>query len=247
MVVQELPNRDRAHAPDALMARRGMLGLIATVAGALWLPGCGLLVSSASFRYRMRVEGPYSGSAVYEILAEKVNGPRLPEEKPGGSILRGEALVLETPSGPVFVLLESARPGESLKGAVMQALAPDVPRNDYPYSYAVAKRLAGSGDGDAKGELPRADWPMMVRFRDINDPKSVEQMNPAALGVTRIRLETTKDAVTTGIEKKFPTWFLKLSQQRAMLSGKGSIAIFTNDLADNLAPASFSTEIKHGN
>ena len=43
---------------------------------------------------------------------------------------------------------------------------------------------------------------MMVRFRNINDPKSVERVKPEAIGVKRILLETTSDDVTTGIEKR---------------------------------------------
>jgi hypothetical protein len=46
------------------------------------------MTSQASYRYRMHVQGVYSGSSVYEILAEKVNGPLLPEEKPGDRSLK---------------------------------------------------------------------------------------------------------------------------------------------------------------
>lgn len=197
------------------MTRRGMLGLLATVATAT-LTGCGN--SSASFRYRMRVEGTYSGTAVYELLAEKVNGPRLPEEKPGGSIIKGEALVLETSSGPVFLLLQAADTKGDLKEGVMRALAPDVPRTEQPYSWAVAKRLAGAGNGDAKGDLPRESWPLMVRFRDINDPNTMEKIEPSAIGITRITLEATRDPMTMGIEKRLvwlPTIYSKLRKDFA--------------------------------
>lgn len=196
------------------MARRGVLGLLASGAAAL-LGGCGIFVSSASFRYRMRVEGVVNGEAVYEILAEKVNGPRLPDEKPGGSIIKGEALVLETASGPVFLLLTSARSGGDLKGAVMRALAPDVPRSEEPYSYAVASRLSGAGEGEVKAELPRSEWPMMVRFTDINNPKSLEKVDPSEIGVKRIVLETTDASITNGIKKRL-TW---LGERGTIVSG----------------------------
>lgn len=42
----------------------------------------------------------------------------------------------------------------------------------------------------------------MVRFRDINDPRTVEMVEPEAVGVKRILLEATQDPVTTGIEKR---------------------------------------------
>ena len=59
-----------------------------------------------------------------------------------------------------------------------------------------------------KAELSRADWPLMVRFGDINDPKTVEQVDPDTIGVKRIVLETTRADVTTGIEKRIP-WIIK--------------------------------------
>ena len=183
------------------MARRGMIGLMAGAASAM-LAGCGLFDSAASFRYRMTVVGAQSGTAVYELLAEKMSGPLLPDEKPGGSIIKGEALAIETPSGPVFVLLQPAQGGGDLKGAVVRALAPDIPWNGQPNFWKAVNRLSGSGNGDAKGDLPRREWPLMVRFRDLNDPKSVEKVDPDAIGVKRITLETTSDAVTTGIEKR---------------------------------------------
>ena len=100
-----------------MMTRRGVIGLLAGITSVLALGGCGFN-SSASFRYRMTVGGAHPGAAVYEMLAEKVNGPRLPEEKPGGSIIKGEALVIETPSGPIFLLLKSADSGSELKKAI---------------------------------------------------------------------------------------------------------------------------------
>ena len=43
---------------------------------------------------------------------------------------------------------------------------------------------------------------MIVKFRDLNDPKSVEMVDPVAIGVKRIVIETTGDAVTAGIEER---------------------------------------------
>jgi hypothetical protein len=53
-------------------------------------------------------------------------------------------------------------------------------------------------------------YPMLVRFKDIRDPKSVEKVDPNDIaksigpGVTlrRITLQITDDPVTTGIEKR---------------------------------------------
>jgi hypothetical protein len=212
---------------------RLVMGLLT---GALALLGGGCGTSLSSFRYRMTVDGSHSGTAVYEMLAEKVRGPLLPEEKPGGSIIKGEALVIETPSGPVFVLLKSAAGGGDLEGAVVRALAPDIPWNGQPNFWKAVNRLSGAGNGDAKGDLPRADWPMMVRFRDLNDPKSVEQVDPDTIGVKRIALETTSDPVTVGIEKRLG-WLPTL--KGGYLNG----ATTARNAGLGLAAGNFSTEI----
>ena len=88
------------------------------------------------------------------------------------------------------------------KGAIVRALTPDIPWDGQSSFWKAVNRLSGSGDGEVKAELPRDTWPMMVRFRNINDPKSVERVKPEAIGVKRILLETTSDDVTTGIEKR---------------------------------------------
>ena len=109
---------------------------------------------------------------------------------------------METPSGPVFVLLRSADSGHDLVGAITRALTPDIAWNANGSFWEAMHRLSSAGNGAAKGELPRAEWPIMVRFRDLGDPKSVEKVDPNAIGVKRIGLETTTDPMTTGIEKR---------------------------------------------
>ena len=39
-------------------------------------------------------------------------------------------------------------------------------------------RKLGGWFASAKAELRPEDWPMVVRFRDLNDPKSVEEVDP---------------------------------------------------------------------
>lgn len=176
--------------------------LAACVSAGLLLNGCGLMTSKSSYRYRMRVEGVQSAAAVYEILAEQTNGPRLADEKPGGSIIKGEALTIETPSGPVFVLLKPAKDGEDLIGAITRTLTPDIPWNGQPNFWKAVNRLSTARNGAAKGDLPRDQWPLMVRFGDVNNPQTVERVDPSTLGVAHIVLETTRDPISTGLTRK---------------------------------------------
>jgi hypothetical protein len=65
-----------------------------------------------------------------------------------------------------------------------------------------------------KGDLPVKELPMLIRFRDINNPATVERVDPNNLAagfgpgvvLTRATLEITDDSVTTGIVKQL--WWL---------------------------------------
>jgi hypothetical protein len=202
--------------------------IVALIVAAVGLAGCGLLRGN-SYRFRMTVEadkhhGLKSGSGVLEVNASRT--PALTsEEKPGSAGLKGEAIVIELPDGPLFALLKNDDAGQPLHVRITQALSS---RDTFKGvdDYIAAVRALGSGEHRA--ELPRADWPLMVRFRDINDPKSVEKVDPAAVGVRRILLETTRDEVTTGIEKRLP-WIIAAQNFRYSGTAYGDIYPLPSD------------------
>lgn len=232
-----------------IMARRGvLLGMFAGGVTAS-LAGCGVLNSHAAYRFRMTVEaqtgqGIVRGTTISEVRAEKNNFRLLADERAGGSGVFGEALALEMPDGPIFVLMQVPFERESLQRVVTQALKPGTQLGGVVNFFPAVQSLGGWFSGTVKAELSRSDWPVMVRFRDLNDPKSIEQVDPDAIGVKRIMLETTDDDVTTGIEKRFPPWFGSLIKSKARLNGSTSSAKSTNNLADMMGPGSFSTEIR---
>jgi hypothetical protein len=168
------------------------------------LSGCGSS-DEASYRFRMTVEvatpqGLRTGSSVMEVTARR-QSQFAPEARPLVSELRGEAVVVDTPSGPIFALLKLPHNDHTYLQAVTFALAPDLREGGWEPFLKAVKRLGG-WFGGAKADLPREDWPLMVRFRDLNDPKSVEQIDPAVTGVRRILVETTNHEVTSGIEQR---------------------------------------------
>jgi hypothetical protein len=169
----------------------------------LALTGCGFFEPHGSYRVRMTVQaatsaGVRSGSSVLEITASKIS-KLLPEERSGAAGLKGEAVMVDLPDGPLFALLKNDDAGQPLDVRITQALSSGATFDGID-DYVAAVRALGSGEHRA--ELPRADWPLMVRFKDLNDPKSVEKVDPAAVGVKRILLETTWNDVSTGIEKR---------------------------------------------
>ncbi|MES3150816.1 hypothetical protein O6Y00_00295 [Sphingomonas faeni] len=214
-----------------------MIGLLVGGSAAGILNGCNPFSATRSYRYRLTVVGEHTGSAVYEVLASHSQFVLLSQEKLGGSGIKGDALVLETPLGLIFLIPgKASNRSEDMIGLVTHTLASDIPMGGHDNFWRAVGRL-GSVFGAAKAELPRAYWPMMVRFRDLTDPTSIEQVDPEAIGASRIIVETTDDNVTTGIEKRFPPWFLAVLKKGARFNGNTSIAVsISGGLAEEYGP-----------
>ena len=176
------------------------------------------------------------GSSVYEVSAR--NTPKLlPEEGARQIELRGEAVVVDLDSGPIFVLMSgrNKQPTDIVEIS-MRTLDPEF--KNWTNSAESAGRL--SGWSEHKGEVSRADWPTMVRFGDLNDPKSVQPVDPTEIGVKRIMLETTNDDVTTGVVKRL-RW---LPDQRGTFVRRLSVPDPTSPpLAATLNTRNFSSEV----
>lgn len=192
------------------MTRRGAIGGL-LFGASFTLSGCGLIGGEKSYRFRMTVEvqtpqGVKIGSSVYRVTA----GYR-PDLQPGGKArqwaVQGEAVVVDLPGGQtLFALLKTGAIQGDLVGLSMTALDPAF-NNDIVES---AGRIA-KGDGiRSPAEVAAKDYPMLIRFRESNDPKSVELVDPVDLAKTfgpgvslrRITVTVTDDAVTSGIEKR---------------------------------------------
>lgn len=200
---------------ELMMARREIFGVLAGGVAAL-LAGCGLF-GRDSYRFKMTVEletpdGLRSGSSVYRVRAWRTS-----DLMTGGSgsdaELLGEAVAVDLPGGKtLFALLRtgSATNWEGdLPEVSMRALDPAF---DYDRAESVA-RIA-SGDGiRSSAELAPADYPLLVTFRDINDPASVERFEPQAFIVNRVFIEVTDEAVTTGILTRL-SWLIAPPERR---------------------------------
>lgn len=184
---------------DNIVTRRPVLGLLGSGAASL-LGGCSLFSTRADYRFRMTLEtGSASGSGVLQVNASKTIALTA-HEHAGGAGLTGEAVAVDLPGGSVFALLTLGSGKKLLATQVTRALDPGANVVD-PDAFVKAVDRLGSLPGE-KAELPRADWPMMVRFRNIDDPTTVELVDPATVGVRRVVVETTSGDVTTGIEQK---------------------------------------------
>ena len=234
------------------MTRRGAVGFLAMAASALLTAGCWR--PSEELRYRLTVEvetpqGLRTGSSVIEVRGVRNPDWVNPEGRGTRSSFKGEAPAVDLPGGKtLFALLKTA-------GGASDAA-------DYPW-LAFRDRLKDSQDWlDSMrrmrgwiGEvvpMPATETvirnktlsalPLLVTFGDINDPKSVEQVDPADLAksfgrgvhLRRITVEITDGAVTMGIEKKL-VWIGDYNNR--MLDGQRLNNSQT--LANNLTPGSF--------
>lgn len=140
-------------------------------------------VFSATVRYRLTLEAevdgePKTGSGVIEVTYGKNNDPissaaftidvrgeavafDLGPRTTLFALLRGDS---DPRSGPEYIVLRAFNfPGGALPSPVTNGLSQ-------------VKRLSG------KVDLPLTSLPLLVRFRDLDDPKSVEKVDPLDIG-----------------------------------------------------------------
>ncbi len=210
-----------------MMARRGVMALLAVGAAAAGLWRCS---SYNALRYRMTVEvdtpeGVKSGFSVREMGLSTDNIMR-----PASGSLKGEAVAVDLPGGQVLFALLTGGDGDADYAMQIGGRA-GVWEHDGPVElYPTAPKTTG---------LERTDpLPMLVRFRDHNDPKSVERIGPEALDrafvpgvrLKRIAIEATDESVTTGIGDRLgwlsassvmdnPGWALLPLESRKAING----------------------------
>ncbi|MFZ3349949.1 MAG: hypothetical protein WA268_03640 [Xanthobacteraceae bacterium] len=217
----------------------------------LGLAGC---AGTASYRYKLTVavntpEGVKRTSTVAEVLFQDVSIPA------NGTMhkLRGEALFLDLGPGarPLIALLTSQlhpkygtdnqwTGGWGPSANIFQKLYGLKPPTDNVIEYV--SRL-GSMRG-AHSITPN-DLPDLVTFADINDPKSVIEVDPNNLQVTlgpniswnEITLEITDEPITHGIEKKLP-WIRGYFEKNLQLDGS-DMGFYKHDLANRLSWSDF--------
>jgi hypothetical protein len=231
---------------------------------ALALASCGY--RSEEFRYRMTVEvdtpqGLRTGSSVIEVEVSDPGPNSLPEAGINTKV-RGEAVSVDMPDGNVlFVLLSSA---DAAAGYAYQALKPSRFGGDYAFIektremkrmrrvgalrcprtwYDRGRRRVGQ-DSDI-----RTDCPILVRFRDLRDPRSVERVDPANLAdsfgdgisLRRITIQITSDPVTYSLADRLP-WFDSYLENHFDGTTTVLVDLTTDNLAARLSSESFSTE-----
>lgn len=170
------------------------------------------LLGERHYRYKMAVEvetpnGVKTGYAVREIVVRTPPPiPMLGEHRTGLGV-RGEAVIVDiAPGKALFALLTGAD-------------------GDYEFGgrgvHSIFKELTSGHLGDAIELWPKKPvtrrpiianpMPMLVRFQDADDPKSLEILTPdtiasafgAGVSLRRIAIQRVEEPLTEGISKRF--------------------------------------------
>jgi hypothetical protein len=244
-----------------MIGRRGAVTLGLATLSLLSLSSCRYFYPSEVVHYRVTVDvqtptGVMTGSSVVESKMSYT-------EKFGSAFsgirfdLMGEAVAVDVPIIPakgapkdavpqtktLFALLRGGGKNASSDGNSYYA---NLFRDAYVQKASVTvtppKLTPWLRDNKPKVILPKPLYPLLVTFKDITDPKTVEQVDPDALdkqfgkGVTlkSITVAVTDEPVTTGIEKRLgwlPEYYGKMLD--------GSELNNLNELANNLSMNSF--------
>lgn len=224
--------------------------LWAVFALSLCLASCG---KTESDRYKLTLavntkDGIKRGSSVGEVAHWEVSIPA----RGVAHKLRGEALYLDhlgPGTRPLIVLLTSKLHPRAAPAPWTRNAGPDsrfwlrlygeTPSSHFLDDVARISRLRGPR------RMAPDDLPDLVTFADINDPKTVIEVDPNDLqatlgqGVTwnEITLESTHEPITSGIRTKLP-WIEAYFQKNLRLDGQ-NLEFPKKDLANNLSWDSF--------
>jgi len=193
--------RDRRLRPFA-----GVVRIAVSIALGLLLVACG--GESETYRYRMTVyvdtpAGPRSGSSVIEVVSS-------PPDPMGSSHAdaRGEAVAVDLPGGTLFALLRRPTSPDGAGLYAEYAYGGALPNGDWRLRIEALKRQA------QPALLPREELPMLVRFRDPADARTIEVLSPSDLAAgfgsgirfSRVVIQVTNDPVSETIVSRLPSF-----------------------------------------
>ena len=215
----------------------------------------------AEVRYKVLVEvddngTPRSGSSVWSFRLSK---PTVALASPYDAAFKGEAVAVDLGNHNVLFALLVDEKGNSGTGmmwpenlfkdlssgsdrvrnirriASHEGLAREVPRFFPPIS---------------KSREPMVQYPMLVRFRELDRPETLEAVAPDALDrafgagvkLKRISIQITNDPVTVGIKKRLP-WLEEVGRARGTLIPNPPRRMADAQPVQLVSPGAFTTEL----
>ena len=205
-----------------MIGRRAFTEMLLGGAVVLSLSGCEVK-EHAAFKVRVIVEvdtpqGSRSGSSVYEVKAASLR-TTLPDAAQRTWSTRGEAIAVDLPNGQtLFALMQTGAILGDIASMVLATLDPEFDNSMVQSTQKLSNIVT---EGYLLPVAPQ-NYPRLVRFANVNDPTSVQKVDPRDLSASfgegyRIKAVTAQivqNAVTTGIEKRLP-WIEHLTQFRS--------------------------------
>lgn len=187
---------------------------------ALPLSACGSDETSPDYRYRLTVEvdtpeGLKAGSSVIEVKQRLVRRGSSPANTAVERRVRGEAVAVDLPGEKTLFALLRSDNNVDWASYVMQTLAPHI--DSESFAQQLDNMLLLKGEIVLPRTFPpvghlkeRSAYPMLVTFGDLDDPTSVERVDPDDLAMTfgegislgRITVQITDGPVTSGITRR---------------------------------------------
>jgi len=175
-------------------------------------------------------EGPVTSSNVIEIRYKdnRLSGFGLPEASGVQSSVKGEALAVELPSKRVLFILLGDQAGQDTPadwpGRLWQS-------QSATFDDLVA--LIGSKIGAPPEALPAEQWPLMVTFRDLQNPDSLQVISGDDLSfwfgpgvrVDELSLQITREPATSGEITRLLPWLLEAGRDRGFVAPPPSPAV----------------------
>jgi hypothetical protein len=243
----------RALERSNVLTRRSLIAL--ATGAAMALAGCN--TSPRRFRERFTLvvdtpEGKVSGSSVTEH--ETVFQDGWVGGMAGHSRIfrtRGEATVVDLGvRGLLFALLarDDERKNSSQPGGYEHLFFVNIKgRSDKELALFIdtLNRTRPTSD------IPIENVSLLIHFRDLNDPKTVERVDPsnlaasfgAGVALARATIEIVDEPLTTGIETRLP-WLQRLMTDSASLDGDANVTRrVQTPLANKIGPGYFKTGI----
>lgn len=190
------------------IARRRLFAAALLGTTGLLLDGCGLMARQWRYRYRLtatlgRGGQTVQGSSVVEVVRRQVSNGI-------GGRINGEAVAVDVPgAGVLFVLLSSLDWGVDWALTIVHhAFSQQLGTTDMVNGEVLDRLDKMIG---AKASVPAKYYPSMVKFRDSQDPATVEELAPADISarfggfaLQDLTIELTDESPRQTIYAKLP-------------------------------------------
>jgi hypothetical protein len=188
-------------------------------------------------------DGLKTGSSVVSVRWKEGSriGGYFPGTEKANSSFSGEATVVEVLPGKYLFAL--------LKGETHLGDPEVVALGMFGVDGTIRHAVPILKNSRQKEDIPRDHYPLLVTFKDLNDPASVQQVEPDQLAtifgldikLKRITLEITDEPVTRGKVEKVLGWFSKYRKNNYRLNGETCVAcpVSSENIADLISTSEF--------